>query len=52
MKGKMLITKRNSLKKDGIYSVRERGDDKKYWVQDLKGDEWLVCKRHVEIIEL
>ena len=50
MKGKILVTKRTSLKKDNIYNVRHR-DYRTYWVQDLKGDEWVIIKKHIEIIE-
>jgi hypothetical protein len=50
MKVKMLIDKRVSLKKDNIYKARER-DERSFWVKDKKGDEWVVIKKHIEIIE-
>jgi len=51
MKIKMLIDKRASLKKDNIYFARKR-DARSLWVKDLKGDEWVVINKHVEIIEV
>jgi len=51
MKVKMLINKRTTLKKDNIYSAREK-DSRSLWVKDSRGNEWVVINKHVEIIEV